>query len=249
MTLYSSERHLFAVCVPHSVKHAVGDRCSIREGMTISRCLSVLRVRERDRLQLFHGADWIIIEVAHISRASIEGIVLEVGTSDVLAPTIDLYVGFLDRAAWSDVVRNATIMGVRAIVPVITQKSARAAYGPGELDRMHAVAVAAAEQSKQFRLPELRAPIPCADLLSVNVNVCVWYDGAGDNLFDQLSAHTVSSIAILCGPSGDFTNSEKEALASSVWRKATLGSTVLRTEDACFVGIGVLRALYAAKGC
>jgi 16S rRNA (uracil1498-N3)-methyltransferase len=55
-----------------------------------------------------------------------------------------------------------------------------------------------------------------------------------------------SSVELLLGPEGGWTDGEHESAIARGWRPCSLGSTILRAETAAIAGISVVMAAAAA---
>ena len=105
-------------------------------------------------------------------------------------------------------------------------------FTDSRLDRWRRVAVAAAKQSKQSRLPEVLDPADYADVLSREA-VVLSNTGASGGLGDRIVGRR--SATLLIGPEPGFSDAELELARSRGVAVATFGPVVLRTETAAIV--------------
>jgi 16S rRNA (uracil1498-N3)-methyltransferase len=156
-------------------------------------------------------------------------------------PTIDLTIAcaVLARQRMHFVVQKATELGVRRIVPLLTEHSVPAAglaqeqahAWPGHIAR-------AAKQCRRGSLPELFSPMPLDMFLESKL-----FTLADLRLFlDDRSgpaprdAKNPKRIVLLVGPEGGFSEAERARLAAKA-QPWLLGGRILRAETAAIVGL------------
>jgi 16S rRNA (uracil1498-N3)-methyltransferase len=145
-------------------------------------------------------------------------------------------------------VRKATELGVAAIQPLVTERSAPLpAAERGERRQAHwrQVAIAACEQCGRNRVPDVRAAQPLGLWLGA------WREGGV--LFAPTAAATLAALAaapaaLLVGPEGGFTTVEVAAAERAGLTAVRLGPRVLRTETAGIVALTVLQSLWGDLG-
>lgn len=142
------------------------------------------------------------------------------------------------RATW--LVEKATELGVTTIRFVGGERAPRD-YGEATLERLRRVAVAALEQSRQARLPEISGVhrwselavllAGCADRRRLDRGGEPWRPGVDGG-----------RLALVVGPEGGWSESEVAALDELGCRATALGPTVLRLETAAVVAAGLALA-------
>jgi 16S rRNA (uracil1498-N3)-methyltransferase len=161
-------------------------------------------------------------------------------------PETDLWLLFapIKRTRLDWLVEKATELGAAALLPVVT---ARAQSERLNEERLHAIAVSAAEQSERLSVPEIRAAVPLGRLLSDwpaerRLIVCD-ESGAGIPIADAVAGRAAPA-AILAGPEGGFTETELDALGKlSIVTRIGLGPRVLRAETAALAALAVYQAV------
>ena len=144
-------------------------------------------------------------------------------------PTGNVTLFFAPIKRTDDLINMATQLGVRKIVPVITEHTTATHIN---WERMKKIAIEAAEQSNRNSVPEISAPIKFADL-----------DLSGIAFADERAAYGVSrdtttkTKSILIGPEGGFSDSEFAALDNAGAVGISLGKTILRAELAAAIAI------------
>jgi 16S rRNA (uracil1498-N3)-methyltransferase len=142
-----------------------------------------------------------------------------------------------ERAAW--LVEKATEIGVVAIRFLHTERAPREP-GATTLARLERVARAAVEQCHRARVPELSGPHPWRELpaLAARCGPGRWFlDPEAPASWGERSP---AGGALLVGPEGGLTASERSELLATAWRPVGLGERILRIETAALVGSAAL---------
>jgi 16S rRNA (uracil1498-N3)-methyltransferase len=163
-------------------------------------------------------------------------------------PEPDLWLLFapVKRARLDWLVEKATELGTAALLPVWT---ARTQSERINLERLTALAIAAAEQCERLSVPEIRAPERLDRVLaewpaSRTLLVCD-ESGGGRPIADAMADHAIpASAAILIGPEGGFDARELDAFGKlPIVNRVGLGPRVLRAETAAVAAMAVFQAL------
>ena len=218
---------------------------------TASHLAKVLRARAGNELILFNGDGREFcgaIETVRGSRVSASvGAGRPVDRESPLAISLVQCVPRGDRMDF--IVQKATELGVKRIVPVLSQRSVvRLDKEQAESKAVHwrAVAVSACEQCGRTRLPAIEAAQPLLNYLGEAVQ------GTGPRLVfepDAAPAPRSADIAIAAaeiaiGPEGGFAGDELEAFRVAGFSRVGLGPRVLRTETAAIAAGGWLQARF-----
>ena len=150
------------------------------------------------------------------------------------------------------VVRDATMLGVARIVPVVSSHvvvPARAWRGDVALARWHRVAVSSAKQCGRAVVPQLTAASRFDELIGAAREesrlICV-EPSHGGAAMSLLGADPRPSAALaLVGPEGGWSAAELAAADARGFRRLHLGPRTLRAETAPTV---LLSALWTAWG-
>jgi 16S rRNA (uracil1498-N3)-methyltransferase len=207
---------------------------------------SVLRLKEGERIALFDGKSgeysariesfgrgWCQVALDRQTR---------VQTHD---PDLWLVFAPIKRARIGFLVEKATELGASALYPVMTRHTAVERVN---LERLHAHAIEAAEQSERLTVPQIHPPQPLERLIA-------GWDGSRRLLLcDEsrtappiaaaLKAARPGPWAVLIGPEGGFAETELDALKKLPFVcPVSLGPLVLRADTAALAGLAVLQAL------
>jgi 16S rRNA (uracil1498-N3)-methyltransferase len=141
-------------------------------------------------------------------------------------------------------IQKAVEMGAGLLQPVVTQH----VQGKiGNIDRLQANAVEAAEQCGILAVPQVAEPMKLRDLLDRwpadrRIIYCD-EDSATQNPLPALSQIKESSLALLVGPEGGFSDDERALLRSLPFVTAIpLGPRILRADTAAVAALAVVQA-------
>jgi 16S rRNA (uracil1498-N3)-methyltransferase len=248
------ESHVFALWVPgrilpgNSAKN--GSQHSLRNKDLIHRIKYVLRLKPEESLILFDDVSVIqAILAEYIGSDGIHITLIKRHSLQPLQPAIRIMLPLLKREALQDAIYSCVEMGATAIDLILTEKTHKKWGGEREEDRLRAIMIAAAEQSKQFSLPTLTPPQKIDDYVKKLIksnDVKIVFDPRGQPLkaiIDQFAASSPKAITLALGPEGDFTAGEKNLLMAAGFLPCALTPTVLRAQQALILGLGVIRSL------
>lgn len=209
----------------------------------------VVRARVGESVGLFdgRGREWR----AHVVEVTRQSVTLAVDGEVAPVPEpsvrVTLAVGVLKGDQMDTVVRDATVMGVTHIVPLVTDHvvvASRAWRDDGALARWQRVAVAAAKQSQRAVVPSITGVTSVDDLWPSNdserVLVCVEpsADALADTAWRTLSRPT--SVLLLVGPEGGWSAAEVSTFGARGAHAVSLGPRTLRAEAVPAVALAVL---------
>jgi 16S rRNA (uracil1498-N3)-methyltransferase len=200
---------------------------------------TVMRRGAGDPVTLFNGrAGEFAARISTIRKDRAELMVEQKVRPQTAEPDLWLLFALLKRDATDLVVQKATELGVSELHPVITDRSNTHRMNA---DRLHIIAVEAAEQCERLTIPRLISPRSMLDALA---------DWPSDRrLFAALErsnepclAQVSGPKALLVGPEGGFTMAELEALrAHPLVTPVSLGPRLLRADTACIAGLALLQ--------
>jgi 16S rRNA (uracil1498-N3)-methyltransferase len=159
----------------------------------------------------------------------------------------DLWLLFapIKRARLDWLVEKATELGVTELLPIWTRHTQAERLN---LDRLHAHAVAAAEQCERLSVPKLHPPQPLDAVLAGWLHgrrlfVCD-ETGAGVAIADAVVRLDPTPSALLTGPEGGLAESELDSLSQFTFvTRVGLGPRVLRADTAALAALSVFQAI------
>ena len=204
---------------------------------------SVMRQEAGDEILLFNGRDgeWLA-RIARLAKRNGD-VVPERQTAPQMDPP-DLWLLFapIKKARTDFIVEKAAEMGAARIVPVQTDftNSERIRQ-----DRLQAHAVEAAEQCGGTYVPEVTDLSPLSRLLDRwdGTRRILWADEAMVGPAQTLAGLTKGPWAILIGPEGGFSESERARLsAMDCVTRISLGPRILRADTAAVAALALWQA-------
>ena len=218
----------------------------------------VLRVKPGDPLTIFDG-NGHKYECKIIKSHKKEIIAEQVSKEpySVESPvSITLAHGIAKGEKMDLIIQKSTELGVRKIIPVITERSQ--VKHTDKLERWIKIATSASQQSGRDRIPEIegtvsleeflyrqtRLPDPSLIPLSpVSRQGIIFSEQAQDrNLKKVLSEFKgTKNITLLIGPEGGFSRDEVDIAVEKGFTEASLGPRILRTETAPLAALSIIQ--------
>lgn len=199
------------------------------------------RLADGDPVLLLDGSGRIAVaQVVRVTRAEALVRVSEILPTEPTRPAISLCVAGLraEKLAW--MVEKATELGVTRIVILESARTQTFRASPNVLSRLEKVARAAAKQCERTEWPALSGPIELARLLEDEASAHRYFlDFDGERFPRQLDSR---SCALVIGPEGGWTNSERERASDCGWKRVTLPAGKLRAETAAIAAVVLLHA-------
>ena len=210
--------------------------------------IRVVRLAVGDALTLFNGTGGEY--AATLMRAERNVVDVRIESFDPVERESPLPVTLGQAIATNDAmdyaVRKAVELGVAAIQPLVTERSAplpSGERGDRRLAHWKGVAVAACEQCGRNRIPPIEAPKSWRDWLAVWKGTgIVLVPGAASSL--AMLSSPVPPVALAIGPEGGFSEREIDAARSAGFHAVSFGPRVLRTETAAAAALAAMQTLW-----
>jgi 16S rRNA (uracil1498-N3)-methyltransferase len=208
--------------------------------------VQVMRRGPGDEVLVFNGRDgeWRARIVAASKRAT----TLEVVDQTRVQPPpsgIVLVMALVKRTPLETVIAKSVELGVSEIRLVTTE---RTNADHTRIDRLEAIATEAAEQTGRLDVPRLHAPEPLIRVLDAQPGGgrLIFCDEAGDAppLLEILGGQAAGALAVLIGPEGGFSASERAGLRSRNGVIAvSLGPRILKADTAALSALTLVQAV------
>jgi 16S rRNA (uracil1498-N3)-methyltransferase len=208
---------------------------------------TVLRLAPNEIVALFNGRDgeWLG-RIDGVGKGWCSVSLFEQRRRQGVDPDLWLVFAPVKRARIDYLVEKATELGVSELRPVYTR---RTIVERVNLDRLHANAIEAAEQTERLDLPEIRSPRKLGDVLESwsperRLIVCAEF-GRAEPIGEALSRmKPEGGFAVLTGPEGGFHRSELDALGKLPFvTPVGLGPRVLRADTAALAALACWQAI------
>jgi 16S rRNA (uracil1498-N3)-methyltransferase len=214
----------------------------------------VLRLTTGDVVSVFDGRGHeFLAKVIGVERRGVHVQLLSrVEPAAEPAVAITLVPAVLKGDRMDEIVRDAVMLGVAAVHPIISARAettvAHVVRG-ARLDRWRRVALSSVKQSRRATLPEIRSPLRFSDFLdepAAAMRLMLVEPGAGDaeSIGVLRSLPAPSDAAVLVGPEGGWTADECESARARGVRLLTLGHRTLRADAVPVAAVSVLQMLW-----
>ena len=213
----------------------------------------VLRVKAGATVRLFDGRGREVeARVTSVDRAAV---VAEIGEPVAPSPEwgvrVTLAQAILKGDKTDDVVRDAVMMGVAAIQPLLTARTdvPAAAFSHGRrIERWHRIAVSSAKQCGRAVVPPVLAPCSLAECLAearAGARLMLVEPAASPSAPVFWPPADASRAAIvLVGPEGGWADDEVAQALSAGFLPVSLGPRTLRADAAPLVALSVLQCVW-----
>lgn len=196
-------------------------------------------------------------EITEVSKHAVTGRILEkIQEPPHRTPRLKLGQSLLKREKMDWVIQKATELGVDEFVPVESRHSVvqlKADRVDHQLARWSRIALEAAQQSEQWRVPTVAPSRSLAALLTSRGNDTMTLMLAerkeGKTLQTvELPRGPNDSVLILIGPEGGWSKEEIETAEQAEGLLVTLGPHILRAETAAIAAISILQSRLGRLG-
>jgi 16S rRNA (uracil1498-N3)-methyltransferase len=208
---------------------------------------SVLRMADGSSMLVFNGRDgeWRA-SLHHKGKRDAALLIASQTRPQENGPDLWYIFAPLKRARLDYMVQKAVEMGASRLVPVITQQTVAERVN---LDRMRSNVVEAAEQCGILSIPEVVEPVKLAVLLASwpAERSLVFCDEAADqkNPLTVLRALSTTPAAVLIGPEGGFSESERAQIIAKPFAHAiSLGPRIMRADTAAVAALALVSACF-----
>lgn len=211
----------------------------------------VLRLGPGDEIAVFDGRGREFrATVTSVSRDGAElRIVEEIAAAPEPAVRLTLAQAVIKGEKMDDVVRDATMMGVVAIEPLITEHTAAHMKAGRAPERWRRIAVASAKQCRRAVVPAIGAGLTFDDWLAQDRAACrmmlieptVSVEG---HHLSAIAGTRPESASVLVGPEGGWGAREIDAAVRAGCVPITLGRRTLRADAVPIVAIGLLQFVW-----
>jgi 16S rRNA (uracil1498-N3)-methyltransferase len=159
-----------------------------------------------------------------------------------------------ERMDW--VIQKATELGIGEIIPLESRYSVvqlKADRKGHQLARWRRIALEAAQQSEQWRVPTIAQPRPLSELFANHATSTTILMLAERHA--SMSLQTVAlpqgaeeAVLVLIGPEGGWSPEEVQIAEQAGIQSITLGQHILRSETAAIATIGILQSRLGGLG-
>ncbi len=224
---------------------SVGTSCAVG-GSAANHIKRVLRLRDGDALTLFDGRGGEYTgRIAGMHKDAVRVDVQEhhdVERESALDLRLVQGISRGERMDW--VMQKATELGVRRIVPVLTERTVvklDERQGERKIQHWRGIVIAACEQCGRNRLPELTAPVSFFDAVRASEAETTRLLLSPSATLRARDLPRPSQVTLLIGPEGGLADSEEGFAIRAGFEPVQLGPRVLRTETAAVAALAALQ--------
>jgi 16S rRNA (uracil1498-N3)-methyltransferase len=215
----------------------------------------VLRLGAGDTVAVFdgHGHEFVG-RIVSAARGDVRvQLVARKAAAAEPAVALTLVQAVLKADKMDEIVRDAVMLGVASLQPIVTRRSevtVAALLRAARVERWRRVALASVKQSGRAVVPEIRTPLtldnylgepPCAfTLMLIEPSV----SAHAEPLSVLRTATPPPEAALIVGPEGGWVEEEWRAAADRGARLVTLGHRTLRADAVPVAAISVLQFLW-----
>ncbi len=218
------------------------------------RILYIVRLTPGDTCILFNKHLHTIAHITLVTKRNVTVTYTALHKNTCFTPAITCVIPPLKKEAFEQALYSCVELGATTIQPLITEKAHFSARSGYVQERAEKILQAAAEQSKNFCLPELASitSLPIFLRSAPTDTVYIFFDPTGiplSKLLVMLATHTKQKVTqkttytLIIGPEGDLTPHEKELLRAHNVFFCALTPTILRAQQALTIGLGIFRTV------
>jgi 16S rRNA (uracil1498-N3)-methyltransferase len=216
----------------------------------------VLRLGVGDTVAVFDGRghEFLARVVSAVRREVRVQLLSRIEPTAELSVRIVLAQAVLKGDKMDDVVRDAVMLGVAAVQPLVTRRTeatVAALVRGARVERWRRVALASAKQSRRAVLPEILTPLTLETFLDdrmAELALMLVEPSASAGAVEPLGAlrggPAPRDAVVLVGPEGGWSDEEIEAARSRGVRLASLGARTLRADAVPVAALSILTFLW-----
>ena len=188
------QKHKFAFFVEDLSK--IEKSFFIQDKELVKRITSVLRLKTEDEIIFFDRKISLDSEIISISKDKIEIKINKKFKIESIKPEINIFIGLLKKESFEEILYSCVELGATSITPLITEKIHKNWWSNKFKERFDKILISAAEQSKNFFIPELNEPIKLSQLGSYFDTSCFTI-ASQDTQYDRGPLISSDSVGIV----------------------------------------------------
>jgi len=218
---------------------------AVMEGDTAHHLGRVLRAQQGQLYELSDGQRVWLARIEKVARDRVDFALLEEIPVHQLRVEVALLLSVVKFDAFEWAIEKATELGVSTIIPLAAARSEKAllASAGKRAERWKKILAEASQQSRRLRVPTLEnlaRPAEAWPRQSATTKILLSERSQAPPLRQVLATATAASAALAIGPEGGWTDEEFAAAQKAVYREASLGKLILRTETAVIAALASL---------
>jgi 16S rRNA (uracil1498-N3)-methyltransferase len=209
----------------------------------------VLRAAPGQQYEISDNHSAWLAEIAEAHPGRVVFRVLEPVASAAIPLDITLCASLIQFAHFEWMIEKATELGAARILPVEATRSEKGLFEASRKrsERWTRIAREASQQSRRVRAPEILPAVRFDRAIAAAAPYRYFLEeGAAPQLLRVLPADRAAGdrAALLAGPEGGWTDTERQLAAGAGWLPVSLSPLVLRAETAAAAALAVLVAAW-----
>lgn len=230
------------------LSNQIKDGTSTISGSDVKHIHNVLRLGVGDELILFdeNGYEYVS-SITAINNRIIESRIIRTSIINRESPLeITILQAIIKGDKMDFIVQKATELGVSSIVPVVTARSE--VRNSKKIARWQKIADESIKQCGRHFSPIVHEEINFEGAIEKyrsDLNI-LFFEKTKDTGLKDIKINTVSpsTVSILIGPEGGFTDNESALAHDSGYIAVSLGPRILRSETASIVSVSLIQHIY-----
>jgi len=197
---------------------------------------NVLRMKEGELISLFLSPLEAIYKIEKIDNKKIELLWQENVVPKInIKREVVLFQSLIKKDKMEWVVQKAVELGVKKLVPVISERSEKKEIN---LDRLNKIIIEASEQCGRIDIMEIGEPLKFKESLKKKEGISFIGDASGSYFSEVFSEYSSKSkfqngpFSIFVGPEGGFSSLELSLASENSLKVLSLNNYILRSETA-----------------
>ena len=193
-------------------------------------------------------------QISKITKQQTEAIIIATKKEPLPPPYLHLGQAVIKKKNMEFLIQKATELGVSSIQPYISQHCSLTYDPNSQYDRWHKIVMDSCKQCQRSIPPTIRPIVNFSQILTINQNShkkIFFWENEKTHTLAPFSPTPPTSISILIGPEGGFTEQEVSASCAAGFESTSLGPRILRAETAAITAIAISQYLLdrsAAQG-
>lgn len=220
------------------------------EGDEARHLTRVLRVEKGQRYEISDNRSVYLAEIEMARKEDVLFRTLEKLPPEPERAKVAIYAALIKFDHFELMVEKATELGAAAIVPVVATRTERGldkAAGK-RVERWRRIALEASQQCRRSHLPEVADPVTFEEAIGAEARYRYVLDESHQraSLWASLpeTRSAEDSIAVLVGPEGGWTDTERANFAAAHWTPVSMGPLILRAETAALAALALVSAAW-----
>lgn len=214
------------------------------EGQNFHHCINVLKHKVGDNILFFDiKEDEFFCKIIDIKKTfmTVQVQYLQPRRSRN-EPKIIAYQSIPKGKVIEDIIEKSVELGVNEFIPVISTRTIKRSLEIKK--RWYEIIKTATKQCGRNDIMKIREPIPYTEIFKEsNCELKIIFYENSENKITKKLFKPISSVSIIIGPEGGFTNDEIQMANQNGFIDLSLGNTVLKSNTALILSIGITKLI------